>query len=85
MVEEQFITFVAKQNIDTPFDQAGSQTPTKQKLPAVLSTKDMTIFLLLIILFISNVNGVQFGGIASSPVSSPAQKEKEEKEVVYGF
>src|SRR5229473_1817080 len=65
MVEEQFITFVAKQNIDTPFDQAGSQTPAKQKLPAVLSTKDMALFLLLIILFISNVNGVQFGGPAT--------------------
>jgi hypothetical protein len=40
MVEEQFITFVAKQGIDTPVDQAGSQTPTKQKLPAVLSTEE---------------------------------------------
>ena len=85
MVEERFSTYVAKQNIDTPVDQAGSQTPTKQKLPAVLSTKGMTLFLLLINLFISNVNGVQFGGIASSPVSSPAQKEEEEKEVVYGL
>jgi hypothetical protein len=40
MVEERFSTYVAKQNIDTPVDQAGSQTPTKQKLPAVLSTEE---------------------------------------------
>ncbi len=40
MVEEQFSTYVAKQGIDTPVDQAGSQTLTRQKLPAVLSTEE---------------------------------------------
>ena len=36
-----------------------------QPLPAVLNTRDLTIFMLLIILFISNNNGVQFGGPAT--------------------
>ena len=40
MVEEQFSTYVAKQSIDTPVEQAGSQTLTKQKLPAVLSIEE---------------------------------------------
>lgn len=36
-----------------------------QQLPAVLNTRDLTVFMLLIILFISNNNGVQFGGPAT--------------------
>ncbi len=34
-------------------------------LPAVLNTRDLTIFMLLIVLFISNNNGVQFSGPAT--------------------
>ena len=65
MVEEQFITSVAENSADAPKDPMVSRTPTKQKLPAVLGMKEMVVFLLLIILFISNVNGVQFGGPAT--------------------
>ncbi len=47
------------------FDQPDlAQTETRQ-LPAVLHTGDLTIFMLLIVLFISNVNGVQLGGPAT--------------------
>jgi HD domain/Amino acid permease len=62
MVEEQYISSVAEKSIYTSGVSAGSQISTQQKLPAVLGTKDMVVFLLLIMLFISNVNGVQFGG-----------------------
>lgn len=65
MVEEQFITSVTEDSIDVPPVPVVSQTPTKQNLPAVLGVKEMVVFLLLIILFISNVNGVQFGGPAT--------------------
>src|SRR5579872_609057 len=40
-------------------------TNPSQQLPAVLNTRDLTVFMLLIILFISNNNGVQFGGPAT--------------------
>src|SRR5579863_1923601 len=36
-----------------------------RSLPAVLGTRDLTAFMLLIVLFIANNNGVQFGGPAS--------------------
>ncbi|HKV57867.1 MAG TPA: amino acid permease, partial [Ktedonobacteraceae bacterium] len=65
MVEEQFISSVAEHSINTPAAPKGADTPTRQKLPAVLGTKEMAVFLLLIIMFISNVNGVQFGGPAT--------------------
>lgn len=65
MVEEQFITSVAENSIAAPVDAMGTQTLDKQKLPAVLGTKELAVFLLLIIVFISNVNGVQFGGPAT--------------------
>ena len=65
MIEEQFVTFVAKQNIDMPVDQAGSQTPTKQKLPAVLGIGDLTVLMVLIVLFVANNNGVQLAGPAA--------------------
>src|SRR6266851_4596795 len=54
MVEEQFITSVAENSIAAPVDTMGTQTPAKQKLPAVLGTKELAVFLLLIIVFISN-------------------------------
>ncbi len=49
------------------FDQAHQTKGTNpsQQLPAVLNTRDLTVFMLLIILFISNNNGVQFGGPAT--------------------
>jgi diguanylate cyclase (GGDEF)-like protein len=65
MVEEQFVTSLAKSNIHIPTGPAVSQSPAKQTLPVVLGIKEMTIFLLLIIVFVSNVNGVQFGGPAT--------------------
>lgn len=65
MVEEQFITSVAEGIVDMPTHPVGSQIPATQKLPAVSGTKEMAVFLLLIVLFISNVTGVQFGGPAT--------------------
>ncbi|HEU0001978.1 MAG TPA: amino acid permease [Ktedonobacteraceae bacterium] len=65
MVEEQFITSVAENRVNMPAMLPDFDTPEKQKLPAVLGTKEMAVFLLLIIMFISNVNGVQFGGPAT--------------------
>lgn len=65
MVEEQFITSVAENRVNISAVLPDSDTPAKQKLPAVLGTKEMAVFLLLIIMFISNVNGVQFGGPAT--------------------
>ena len=41
-------------------------TPHKeQQLPAVLRTTDLTIFMVLTVLFVANINGVQFGGPAA--------------------
>jgi len=65
MVEEQFMTSVAEHTINTSVVPVGFDISEKQKLPAVLGTKEMAVFLLLIIMFISNVNGVQFGGPAT--------------------
>src|SRR5437588_5596256 len=36
-----------------------------RQLPAVLGTRDLTVLMLLIVLFIANTNGVQFGGTAA--------------------
>ena len=47
------------------FQQETFQMTPHRPLPAVLNTRDLTIFMLLIILFISNNNGVQFGGPAT--------------------
>ncbi len=59
----------ANESAEILFDQVH---PTKDKstnpspqLPAVLNTRDLTVFMLLIILFVSNNNGVQFGGPAT--------------------
>ena len=38
---------------------------SKQHLPMVLRTTDLTILMILIVLFIANINGVQFGGPAA--------------------
>jgi diguanylate cyclase (GGDEF)-like protein len=62
---KQFITSAPGNRIDAIANTAPIQTPTKQKLPEVLRTRDMTVFMLLIVLFISNVTGVQFGGPAA--------------------
>lgn len=40
-------------------------TQDKTRLPAILGTRDLTAFMLLIVLFIANTSGVQFGGPAS--------------------
>ncbi|HVB22441.1 MAG TPA: amino acid permease [Ktedonobacteraceae bacterium] len=37
----------------------------EQQLPAVLRTTDLTMFMVLTVLFVTNINGVQFGGPAS--------------------
>lgn len=37
----------------------------KEKLPAVLTIRDMTVLFVLTVVFISNSNGVQFGGPAA--------------------
>ena len=37
----------------------------EQQLPAVLRTSDLTILMILMVLFIANINGVQFGGPAA--------------------
>jgi len=41
------------------------QDGSRSKLPAVLGTPDLTIMLVLIVVFVSNINGVQFGGPAA--------------------
>jgi diguanylate cyclase (GGDEF)-like protein/putative nucleotidyltransferase with HDIG domain len=43
------------------------QQETRQviHLPAVLNMRDLTVFFILIVLFVSNTNGVQFGGPAA--------------------
>jgi diguanylate cyclase (GGDEF)-like protein/putative nucleotidyltransferase with HDIG domain len=41
------------------------KTQEPRSLPAVLGTRDLTAFMLLIVLFIANNNGVQFGGPAT--------------------
>jgi diguanylate cyclase (GGDEF)-like protein len=47
------------------FDESSLAQPETPLLPAVLHTGDLTIFMLLIVLFLSNVNGVQLGGPAT--------------------
>src|SRR5947207_9103117 len=42
-----------------------SDMPEQHKLPTVLGTRDLTVLMLLIVLFIANNNGVQFGGPAA--------------------
>src|SRR5579864_6608690 len=37
----------------------------QRKLPAVLGTRDLTVLMVLIVLFVANTNGVQFGGPAA--------------------
>ena len=49
-----------------PYEETVPSTPhKKQRLPMVLRTTDLTIFMVLTVLFITNINGVQFGGPAS--------------------
>src|SRR5579872_6553467 len=61
--------------LPTPYSQDTEEnrpTPTSEReptwplpaLPAVLNTRDLTALMLLIVLFIANNNGVQFGGPA---------------------
>src|SRR5579863_1251485 len=38
---------------------------SEQHLPMVLGTTDLTMFMVLTVLFVTNINGVQFGGPAS--------------------
>ena len=69
MKQAQPLPTRANESAETLFDQA-HQTKDKSTnppppLPAVLNTRDLTVFMLLIILFISNNNGVQFGGPAT--------------------
>jgi len=49
---------------ETPIMQV-DHSDGQPAMPAVLNTADLTAFMLLIVLFISNVNGVQFGGPAA--------------------
>ena len=42
-----------------------SAMPEQHKLPAVLGTRDLTVLMLLIVLFVANNDGVQFGGPAA--------------------
>src|ERR1700694_549203 len=42
-----------------------SDMPEQHKLPAVLGTRDLTVLMLLIVLFVANNDGVQFGGPAA--------------------
>ena len=39
-----------------------SDMPEQPKLPAILGMRDLTVLMLLIVLFVANNNGVQFGG-----------------------
>ena len=49
-----------------PYEETVPSTPHKeQRLPMVLRTTDLTIFMVLTVLFITNINGVQFGGPVS--------------------
>ncbi len=47
---------------DTAPEATLSDTQAAGHLPAVLSTRDLTVLMLLIVLFIANTTGVQFGG-----------------------
>jgi len=42
-----------------------SDMPEQHKLPTVLGTRDLTVLMLLIVLFVANNDGVQFGGPAA--------------------
>lgn len=49
-----------------PYEDTVPSTPHKgQRLPMVLGTTDLTILMVLTVLFIANINGVQFGGPAA--------------------
>ncbi len=49
-----------------PYEDTAHSTPHEgQQLPMVLRTTDLTTFMVLTVLFITNINGVQFGGPAS--------------------
>ncbi len=43
------------------------ETGAIQRLPAVLTMRDLTVFMVLTVVFVSNVNGVQFAGPAAFP------------------
>ena len=51
--------------IDPAKDETGDLGQGSRKLPAVLRTRDLVVFMVLIVLFISNTSGVQFAGPAA--------------------
>lgn len=51
--------------VKTHEDTALTTSHGEQHLPAVLRTTDLTMFMVLTVLFVTNINGVQFGGPAS--------------------
>lgn len=69
MTQEQPSQVQPEASTHTLFDETlptlDLSVDTPQPLPPVLNTRDLTVFMLLIILFISNNNGVQFGGPAT--------------------
>lgn len=54
--------FTAETPGSTEEPALASHTREQQTLPAVLNKLDLTVLMLLIILFIANTNGVQFAG-----------------------
>ena len=50
---------------DTTPEATLSDTQAAGHLPAVLGTRDLTVLMLLIVLFIANTTGVQFGGLGA--------------------
>src|SRR5437588_12730866 len=46
----------------SPTSTDGQEGSARRTLPAVLGMRDLTLFMVLIVVFISNTNGVQFGG-----------------------
>ena len=51
--------------IQTNEDTSLSLSRLEQQLPMVLRTSDLTMLMVLTVLFIANINGVQFGGPAT--------------------
>ncbi|MEO8971777.1 MAG: amino acid permease, partial [Ktedonobacteraceae bacterium] len=51
--------------VKTHEDASLAASHSEQQLPTVLRTTDLTMFMVLTVLFVTNINGVQFGGPAA--------------------
>src|ERR1700737_543352 len=69
MVEEQFIGATRAELQARPGASEMSTSPSSLKqaesLPAILNTGDLTVLMVLIVLFVANNNGVQLAGPAA--------------------